>query len=771
MFFGTSSRIGPGLPRLRRAACIGLGILAIANIPAHAGPSGEPVASAERQTLKLAALAARDRAASGGPSASLVGEMVAVATERRQLLQSLIEENPGAVLKVSLPGRLRDRMPAAVKLHVEEHRELAGVLQVRYEHTGSESRLVYELDKGTGLVELHFAKSPPRLQSGTRVRAKGVLMDQSMAIASGDTGITLLNLNEDGSESTAWSGSPVPPLSNTFGEQRTLVLLVNWLDDPAEQPYTLQQAHDLVFGTVSEFMLENSFGRTWLNGEVHGWFTLPFERPTDSSTTCKQTVVAAAAQEVAIAAGVALSAFDRYIYVFPQTSCFPSGTGTVGGSPSQTWINGYYFQLKTVAHEVGHNLGLYHAGAQDCEASTLGTDCRISPYGDTMDVMGNKSTGHFGAYKKERLGWLDSESGTIVTAVNGGAYTLEAYEPSLHYAPKALKVFKDANPETGEPSWYYLEYRQALGFDDFLAGNTNVLNGVVVRVATETATPSSVSSLLLDMTPESSTFDMGDPALVVGQSFADPVSGVTLTSHAGVDGTAIVEVGVGQASCLSSAPLLSASPAEGQWAAAGTPASYAIAVTNADSAACDATMFVLNPELPAGWTATVDDPGLTLYPGAGGETGLTIVSPEGSPDGVYTLDVIAQRNDGGGDVASATLTYVVSTAVTNQAPVARDDSTETSQRTPVVIEVLANDSDPDNDPLTVTAATQGTKGTVEVNADGSVVYTPKTRGEDSFIYTVSDGHAQSTAHVHVMNAGKNDGPGGGNGKGKGKGNK
>lgn len=770
MCYRAFSYVCPRGCRIRRLASTGLVFFALsAGIDVQANPPVDTPRPAEQRTLELAALAARQHAAGGSASESLVNEMVAVAAERRRLLQNLIEHDAVEALRLALPERLRKRMPDQVKLHVEEHRELAGLLRVRYEHTGSEGHLVYELDTGTELLELHFANSPPRLQSDTRVRARGVVLDQSMAIASGDTGITLLNIDADGSGDTALSGGAVPTLSTTFGEQRTLVLLVNWLDDPANQPYSLEQAYELVFGTVSDFMLENSFGRTWLNGEVHGWFTLPFVRPTDPYTTCKQTVVSAAAQQAAQDAGIDLSAFDRYIYVFPQTSCFPSGTGTVGGSPSESWINGYYFHLKTVAHEFGHNLGLYHAGAQDCEGATLSTDCRISPYGDTMDIMGNKSTGHFSAYKKERLGWLGPDSGTIATAFSGGTYMLEAYESSPRDAPKALKVFKDASPDSGEPRWYYIEFRQGLGFDNFLEGNANVLNGVVVRIATETGTPSPVSSLLLDMTPESSSYDWDDPALAFEQSFTDPVSGVELTSHAGVNGTVLVEVGIGEASCLSSMPVLSVSPAEGQWVAAGSPVSYTVGLTNTDSAACDAATFTLSPSLPAGWLATVHDPALTLYPGMAGEITLTIASPEDAPDGIYTFDVPVERISAAGATASAAVTYIVSTAATNQAPVARDDSAATSPRTPVVIEVLANDSDPENEPLIVMAATQGAQGSVEVNADGTVVYTPrgKSGGDDSFSYTVSDGHAEATANVHVLNAAKGDAPGGGNGKGKG----
>ncbi|NWF67581.1 MAG: cadherin-like domain-containing protein, partial [Chloroflexi bacterium] len=55
--------------------------------------------------------------------------------------------------------------------------------------------------------------------------------------------------------------------------------------------------------------------------------------------------------------------------------------------------------------------------------------------------------------------------------------------------------------------------------------------------------------------------------------------------------------------------------------------------------------------------------------------------------------------------------------------------------------VLGNDSDPDNDPLTIASYTQPAHGTVVLNADGSFTYTPNASysGADSFTYTLSDG--------------------------------
>ncbi len=124
-------------------------------------------------------------------------------------------------------------------------------------------------------------------------------------------------------------------------------------------------------------------------------------------------------------------------------------------------------------------------------------------------------------------------------------------------------------------------------------------------------------------------------------------------------------------------------------------------------------------------------------------------------------------SDGKGGSASATVTVTVNGTV-NAPPVAVDDSGTTAQNAPVTIPVLANDSDPDGDPLTVVAAAHGAKGTVAVNGDGTITYTPnsKAKGSDSFGYTITDSvgnTASAIVSVLVKNA-----KGGGNGGGKGK---
>jgi hypothetical protein len=118
-------------------------------------------------------------------------------------------------------------------------------------------------------------------------------------------------------------------------------------------------------------------------------------------------------------------------------------------------------------------------------------------------------------------------------------------------------------------------------------------------------------------------------------------------------------------------------------------------------------------------------------------------------------------SDGNGGTASSSVTVTV-TAV-NDAPRAVNDTATTTANTAVNINVLANDSDPDNVApaaanagLTVSAVTQPANGAVVINAPAtSVRYTPNANfsGTNTFSYTVSDGNGGTATGTVTVNVG------------------
>ncbi len=107
--------------------------------------------------------------------------------------------------------------------------------------------------------------------------------------------------------------------------------------------------------------------------------------------------------------------------------------------------------------------------------------------------------------------------------------------------------------------------------------------------------------------------------------------------------------------------------------------------------------------------------------------------------------------------AETTGTASIDVLLGNEAPVAGDDTVDVSANAPTVIsaeDLLANDQDVDGDALEIVSVEAGAHGTVALDEDGNVVFTPEDgyTGDASFSYTVSDGQGgtdSATVQVSV----------------------
>ena len=202
----------------------------------------------------------------------------------------------------------------------------------------------------------------------------------------------------------------------------------------------------------------------------------------------------------------------------------------------------------------------------------------------------------------------------------------------------------------------------------------------------------------------------------------------TITDGTATD-TATVTVAVANA----------APTADDDKAATDTNTSVGIDVLQNDS---DPNGDTLTPEIaaqPSTGAAEVNDDGTITYTPA---------------DGFKGTDTFTYRaTDGNLTSNPATVTITVA----NAAPVANDDTATTATNTSVGIDVLQNDTDPNDDTLAPVIADRPSHGAVEVNDNSTITYTPDDgfKGVDTFTYSASDGDLASnlaTVTITVANA-------------------
>ncbi|EGQ8126574.1 tandem-95 repeat protein, partial [Vibrio parahaemolyticus] len=136
------------------------------------------------------------------------------------------------------------------------------------------------------------------------------------------------------------------------------------------------------------------------------------------------------------------------------------------------------------------------------------------------------------------------------------------------------------------------------------------------------------------------------------------------------------------------------------------------------------------------------------------ENGIATISPTADWNGSEILTFTA--TDPSGESVSQTVDFTVAPVVDIKA-----DSTNVVEDTPTIINVLGNDTFEGADKVVSLDAENSPKnGTVIVNSDGTVTYTPDDNyvGEDTFTYIVTSGGVSESTTVEVNVTPVNDAP-------------
>ena len=126
-----------------------------------------------------------------------------------------------------------------------------------------------------------------------------------------------------------------------------------------------------------------------------------------------------------------------------------------------------------------------------------------------------------------------------------------------------------------------------------------------------------------------------------------------------------------------------------------------------------------------------------------------------------SYSILVQLTDDLGLTVVKSFTINVTDVAENVAPVANNDSFSTNEDTALTGNVLANDTDADNNTLTAIKVSDPAHGAVTLNSNGSFTYTPAANynGPDSFSYKANDGTVDSNvATVNLTVNAVNDAP-------------
>ncbi len=135
--------------------------------------------------------------------------------------------------------------------------------------------------------------------------------------------------------------------------------------------------------------------------------------------------------------------------------------------------------------------------------------------------------------------------------------------------------------------------------------------------------------------------------------------------------------------------------------------------------------------------------------------GILSFVPDTDYRGVEVFSYRVSDGKGGTDIGQITIRVGVNTP-----PVAEPDEADAVGGQAKVIDVLANDSDPDGGQLEITSYTQPAHGSVTLNADGTFTYIANAfyTGIDSFTYTLTDDANESATATVTLNVTTNYSP-------------
>lgn len=350
----------------------------------------------------------------------------------------------------------------------------------------------------------------------------------------------------------------------TTGHRTFLYIRAAFPDNPVD-PQNEQECYNML-KVANDYVVQNSYGRCYFTYAVPPLVVLPYPLAWYVRYNAEygggDYLVQDHARQIARSMG-----YDYLNYNLDAVR-WTGGPGNYGGSASvgARGMRMKYSDTTIFLHELGHNLGVWHANRWETTPPSFIGPGTNHEYGNKFDIMGTGAdlNGHYTASFKNTLSWMPQEQFWNVTS--SGLYRVHQFDdsvadPALRYA---LRIRKDVEKD------YWAEFRQLLPNHSFSNGLMMTWDrwgiGGIGGSGGSPTNGSNTGAQLLDMTPGS--FGNGisdtrdDSGLYVGRTYSDPDANIHITPVARNMGTTPpsmdVRVQVGDVP-LNNAPTLSIS--------------------------------------------------------------------------------------------------------------------------------------------------------------------------------------------------------------------
>lgn len=657
--------------------------------PTHTGssPSSHPtgstameVAKVQNQTSRLISLGQTYLAATT-PSTTLRDRVWQLAQARQQTIGDLMRTDDQAAAEAILSNpqvaALRGIKGLPVEIKVSVSGRFASVHQDSFQPGAAlaGSGYVPEVITGSTTYSLYGDWDFSHLKANQPVTVQGYEVGKQILVM-GSTGGTI----------TSGTASQAAPILGAYN----VAVMVAYFSDTTN-PFSMSQIQGAFSGNaghdVESFYSQVSYGQASIVPSFYG----PYQLSITQASGCANPSYASSLLMQQASSSVTYANFRSLVYVLDCTNfsdqasvgafpvSTPQGTVTAGSAWITLTSNA---DSQTYIHELGHNMGLYHANASQCpppvQFATNG--CQNLEYADPYDSMGAPPQGKeagFDAWHRSELGWLSGTTMPTITHPGTFTYSLAPIEASSPTGPVALYI-----PRGNTGNGFTVEYRQPAGIDTWMQGANVTAGASLIWVG---AVGSNADSEAIDATPGSqvsntywNTADYGnDGAFLPGTTFTDSVYGITVKILSATASALQVQVTLAQ-SCTLAAPAVAVSPSAQAATFGGATLTYTVTVTDRDSAGCPTDAFHFNADGTGNWSGPYGGPwrmntsqgDLTLTPGGSGNWSLNVTSSLTATDGTYTFSSVAPWVGSLQSSFSASIpfTYVLSSAADIVAP-------------------------------------------------------------------------------------------------------